>query len=54
MTTCKGCSKKVSLEEFWNGPTWKTKKGKTSKLVDAGGYNRNEGRGIDVLEWVDR
>ena len=23
-------------------PTWKTKKGKTSKFVDAGGYNRNE------------
>ena len=23
-------------------PTWKTKKGKTSKIVDAGGYNRNE------------
>ena len=25
--------------------TWKTKKGKTSKFVDAGGYNRNEGGG---------
>ena len=24
-------------------PTWKTKKGKTSKFMDAGGYNRNEG-----------
>jgi hypothetical protein len=23
-------------------PTWKTIKGKTSKFVDAGGYNRNE------------
>ena len=26
-------------------PTWKTKKGKASKLVDAGGYNRNERAG---------
>ena len=23
-------------------PTWKTKKGKTLKFVEAGGYNRNE------------
>ena len=23
-------------------PTWKTKKGKITKLVDAGGYNRNK------------
>jgi len=23
-------------------PTWKTKKGKTSEFLDAGGYNRNE------------
>ena len=23
-------------------PTWKTKKGKISKFVDAAGYNRNE------------
>ena len=30
---------------FGMGPTWKTKTGKTSKFVDAGGYNRNE-RGI--------
>jgi hypothetical protein len=33
--------------------TWKTKKGKTSKFMDAGGYNRNK-RGINNLEWVDR
>ena len=30
---------------------WKTKKGKTSKFVDARGYNRNEKeRGIGDLE----
>ena len=29
------------------------RKGKTSKFVDAGGYNKNE-RGIADLEWVDR
>ena len=23
-------------------PTWKTKKGKTSEFMNAGGYNRNE------------
>ena len=23
-------------------PTWKTKKGKTSEFLDAGGYNKNE------------
>ena len=35
-------------------PTWKTKKGKTSKCMDAGGYSRNEReRRIYVLEWVD-
>jgi hypothetical protein len=26
-------------------PTWKSKKGKSSKFVDAGGYNRNEREG---------
>ena len=26
-------------------PTWKTKKGMTSKFVDAGGYNGNEREG---------
>ena len=26
-------------------PTWKTKKGKNSKFVDAGGYNKNEREG---------
>ena len=26
-------------------PTWKTKKAKTSKFVDTGGYNRNEIQG---------
>ena len=35
-------------------PTWKTKKEKTSKFVDAGGYYRNERAGIGDLEWVDR
>ena len=39
--------------------TWKTKKGKTSKFMDAGDYNRNERerereRGIRDLERVDR
>ena len=28
---------------FYLVPTWKTKKGTTSKFVDAEGYNRNEG-----------
>ena len=36
-------------------PIWKTKKGKTSEFVDAGGYNRNEReRGIGDLEWIDK
>ena len=26
-------------------PTWKTKKGKTSKFLNAGGYNKNERAG---------
>jgi hypothetical protein len=32
-------------------PTWKTKKGKTSKFVDAGGYNRNE-REEELATWI--
>ena len=37
-------------------PTWNTMKGKTSKFVDAEGYNRyeREKREIDDLEWMDR
>jgi hypothetical protein len=31
-------------------PTWKTKKGKISKIVDAGEYNRNEREGNWQLE----
>ena len=34
--------KKFLSNNFGMVPTWKTKKGKTSKFVDAGGYNRNE------------
>ena len=30
---------------FGTVPTWKTKKGKTTKFVDAGVYNRNEREG---------
>ena len=26
-------------------PTWKTKKGKSSEFLDAGGYNRNQSAG---------
>ena len=36
-------------------PTWKRNKGKTTKFVDAEGYNRNERkREIGDLEWVER
>jgi hypothetical protein len=35
-------------------PTWRTKKRKTSKFVDAGNYNLNEREGIGDLEWVNR
>jgi len=36
-------------------PTWKTKKGKTSEFLDAGGYNKNmRERGIGDLGWIDR
>ena len=45
MVTRKGWAKKGSLEKFRMVPTWKTKKGKTSELLDAGGYNRNEKAG---------
>ena len=37
--------------------TGKAKKGKTSKFVDVGGYNKNEREregGINNLEWVER
>ena len=30
--------------------TWKTKKGKTSQFLDAGGYNRDE-RGGELANW---
>jgi hypothetical protein len=34
---------------------WKKKKGKTSKFVDAEGYNRNDReRVINNFKWVDR
>ena len=33
--------KKAPSKNFGMVPIWKTKKGKTSKFVDAGGYNRN-------------
>jgi hypothetical protein len=49
MATCKGWTKKGFVEEFWNVPTWKTKKGKTSKFVDARSYNRNEREGIYIF-----
>ena len=41
----KGWTKKDSLEEFWNGTHLEDEKGKTSKFVDAGGYNWNERAG---------
>ena len=34
--------RKVLSKNFGRVPTWKMKKGKTSKSLDAGGYNRNE------------
>ena len=47
--------RKAPSKNFGMLSTWKTKKGKTSKFMDAGGYNRNEReRGIGDLEWVDR
>ena len=45
MATFKECLKKDSFEKFWMVPTWKTKKEKTSKFVDAGCYNRNKRAG---------
>ena len=42
MATSKGWTKKGSLGNFGMVTTWKTKKGKTSKFVNAEGYNRNE------------
>ena len=37
--------RKAPEKNFGMVPTWKTKKGKTSKFVDSGGYNRNEREG---------
>ena len=45
MATCKGWTKKGTLEEFKIVPTWKTKKGKASEFLDAGGYIMNERAG---------
>ena len=38
-------SKKAPKANFRMVPIWKTKIGKTSEFVDAGGYNRNERAG---------
>ena len=35
----------VKYQNFRMVPTWKTKIGKTSEFLDAGGYNRNEKAG---------
>ena len=35
-------------------PTWKTKKGKTSEFMNAGGYNRNERAEDWQLGMVDK
>ena len=40
-----GHVQRMDEENFGMVPIWKTKKGKTSKFVDAGGYNRNEREG---------
>ena len=45
MVMCKEWIKKGSSKNFGMMSTSKTKKGKTSKFVDAGGYNRNEREG---------
>ena len=37
--------RKVPSKDFGMMPTWKTKNGKISKFVDAGGYRRNEKEG---------
>jgi hypothetical protein len=37
--------KEGSLEKFWKGVNQEDEDGKTSKFMDAGGYNRNEGDG---------
>ena len=37
--------RKTPKKNFRMVPTWKTKKGKTSKFVDSGGYNKNEREG---------
>ena len=45
----------TSQKNFEIVPTWKTKKGKTSKFVDARGYNRNEREsGTNNMEWIER
>ena len=47
--------RKASQKNFRMVPTWKTKKGKTSEFLDAGGYNGNKReRGIGDLVWIDR
>ena len=42
MATCKEWTRKGPWKKFGMVSTWKPKKGKASKFVDAGGYNRNE------------
>ena len=40
----------LSRKNFGIVPTWNTKKGKCSKFVDAGGYNKNERAG-NLVTW---
>ena len=45
MATCKDGLRKTPKKNFKMVPTWKTKKGKTSEFLDAGGYNRKDRAG---------
>ena len=45
MASAKNGGRKAPQKNFGMVSTWKTKKGKTAKFVDAGGYNRNEREG---------
>jgi hypothetical protein len=50
--------RKATSKNFGMLPTWKTNKGKTSKFVDAGGYNKNERAGnwrlgMGPVDWLE-
>ena len=51
LSRAKNGGRKAPSKNFGMVPTWKTKKGKTSKFVDAGGHNRNKREREELATW---